>query len=955
MKNARHLIIPMLVMWALSVCGQPDCYMRTFSIRDGLAANHIAGLEQTPDGLMWLATWNGLCCYDGYRFITFPGESWGSSDALTTRRIAMIRANSQGNLWVRTYDGGLYLFDTHRCRYVNIGNRLEAKYGKPLKPRNIYPLPTGYTWITSSDGAMNLRVSDRQSDNIDSIELYSRPGHLLTGSYIKKVEADDKGREWIYTNQSTLLYGSNEIRQGTDSVPTRQTLTDSRGRTWTTDNHTLLWTEDRFGTVWQLTRDGHLGYYHEQTRSIMPCLQLPTVDKYHIDQQGNLWVTSAVGLSLVNFRYHRIKMVEQEERQQTRSVMCRRDGTVWGGTQNGYVTIYTADGRPQGWLAADGRVSSTRTRFSDRIYALFEDSKGRVWIGTKGCGLYVLDGQRISHYQPSPTDRYALNSANVYDIDEDEKGNLWLAAYGGGVNLAEPQADGTFRFINSDNELTRYSKDKYNNVRRITHDGHGTVLASTTTGLLTFSNQRVATAPDRASLRFFATGHDVGDTTSLCTGDVMQTLVDGEGHVYVTTLSGVVQRLTAKQLLDHQLKLQTLTTSSRLIDNALSMVVDNNGTLWMAREADIVSYQPQTGILMPFNTISTGGYVELTEAKPAVDASGRIWMGAMGGLVTFHPGEMRKSDYSPHIVFTSVAYQGDSEPQPILNCRTLTVDSDHRNLTVSFAATDYEDNYLMQYAYRMDDHAVWTNIGSSPRIAFSELSPGRHVLTVRSTNCDGVWVDNQTTLVIDVTPLLWERRWVQLFLLLLVVVVSTWAVMAWLRHRQHMREREQRLANILRQYRQLQQESMESLERQRDTEEVQTAVSGEAENHDHAHREYKLAEPQIENEDEQMMDGLMKFIEQHIGDENLRIEDMAEAASMGRTAFYQKIKELVGVSPSDFLRQVRMQRAVQLVSKSRMPISQIAYAVGFTDPKYFTKCFKKETGMTPSEYRERQP
>ena len=49
-----------------------------------------------------------------------------------------------------------------------------------------------------------------------------------------------------------------------------------------------------------------------------------------------------------------------------------------------------------------------------------------------------------------------------------------------------------------------------------------------------------------------------------------------------------------------------------------------------------------------------------------------------------------------------------------------------------------------------------------------------------------------------------------------------------------------------------------------------------------------------------------------------------------------------------------MQRARQLISKSTMNFSQIAYSVGFTDPKYFTKCFKKETGMTPSEYREKE-
>ena len=102
------------------------------------------------------------------------------------------------------------------------------------------------------------------------------------------------------------------------------------------------------------------------------------------------------------------------------------------------------------------------------------------------------------------------------------------------------------------------------------------------------------------------------------------------------------------------------------------------------------------------------------------------------------------------------------------------------------------------------------------------------------------------------------------------------------------------------------------------------------------------------------MNTLMLFIEQHISDSNLKIEDMAETVNMGRTVFYKKMTELVGMSPSDFLRSVRMQRARQLIAKSRMTFSEIAYNVGFTDPKYFSKCFKKDTGMTPSEYREKE-
>ena len=119
-------------------------------------------------------------------------------------------------------------------------------------------------------------------------------------------------------------------------------------------------------------------------------------------------------------------------------------------------------------------------------------------------------------------------------------------------------------------------------------------------------------------------------------------------------------------------------------------------------------------------------------------------------------------------------------------------------------------------------------------------------------------------------------------------------------------------------------------------------------------REYRLEAPEIVDTDQEMMEKLMKFLEANISEQDLKIEDMADAVNLGRTVFYGKIKSIVGMAPFDFLRRIRMQRAEDLINRSQMNISEVAYAVGFTDPKYFTKCFKKETGMTPTEYRDKK-
>ena len=70
--------------------GQDYGYMQTFNTRDGLPSNNISGLEQDSRGLLWIATWNGLCCFDGYRFTTFRSPDDGH-DMLTTNRIDKIR------------------------------------------------------------------------------------------------------------------------------------------------------------------------------------------------------------------------------------------------------------------------------------------------------------------------------------------------------------------------------------------------------------------------------------------------------------------------------------------------------------------------------------------------------------------------------------------------------------------------------------------------------------------------------------------------------------------------------------------------------------------------------------------------------------------------------------------------------------------------------------------------
>lgn len=92
------------------------------------------------------------------------------------------------------------------------------------------------------------------------------------------------------------------------------------------------------------------------------------------------------------------------------------------------------------------------------------------------------------------------------------------------------------------------------------------------------------------------------------------------------------------------------------------------------------------------------------------------------------------------------------------------------------------------------------------------------------------------------------------------------------------------------------------------------------------------------------------FVEANLGDTTLSVERLAEELNLGREQCYRKLMALTGLSPSAFIRKLKLQRAAQLLSAKAAPVSQVAYQVGYENLSHFSKAFKEEFGKLPSEY-----
>lgn len=116
----------------------------------------------------------------------------------------------------------------------------------------------------------------------------------------------------------------------------------------------------------------------------------------------------------------------------------------------------------------------------------------------------------------------------------------------------------------------------------------------------------------------------------------------------------------------------------------------------------------------------------------------------------------------------------------------------------------------------------------------------------------------------------------------------------------------------------------------------------------------KPSEIEVTSVDEKLIADAVKYVETHISRSDLSVEELSRELGMSRAHLYKKLLQITGKTPIEFIRVIRLKRAAQLLRESQQNVSEIAYQLGFNNPKYFSKYFKDEFGVLPSVYQERE-
>ena len=115
----------------------------------------------------------------------------------------------------------------------------------------------------------------------------------------------------------------------------------------------------------------------------------------------------------------------------------------------------------------------------------------------------------------------------------------------------------------------------------------------------------------------------------------------------------------------------------------------------------------------------------------------------------------------------------------------------------------------------------------------------------------------------------------------------------------------------------------------------------------------KLEQPEVKGNDELLMERIMKVVNKNLADSDFNVEMLCHEVGISRTQLHRKMKELTGLSTSEFIRNIRLEQAARLLKEQKVNITQVAYTVGFSNLAHFSTIFRRHFGVSPSEYAEK--
>ncbi len=656
----------------------------------------------------------------------------------------------------------------------------------------------------------------------------------------------------------------------------------------------------------------------------LPGYEMKYAEYCMTDKGGNDWYRSNYGIYKAHKYTRQYESFPVQEDNEARYFLRDNKGRLWVSCkEDKCLMLFDAKQQLLGYVDHEGRLTRSRCSFGAAVYCMFQDKDGTLWLGTKPDGLFRLRETNgsfsVSNYKYEK-DGNTINDNAIYDIKSDAYGRLWIASFSRGVLCFDSR---TGRF----HSFSGYPFDTFSMARDLIITKDNILLVATTGGLLVAD----ISGRDLHKVKFRKHVHDYRRPSSLNNNATMSLFQSARGTIYVATESGGINRILGTNLLADQLEFEHLDIQNGFPSDVVLSVFEYRNAIWAVCNNMVVKITAD-GVYEQFDIGFFKKVFRYSDAKSLSLGGGKWLFGLLTGAIVLDLDHLHRSEYTPPVVITGYAINGGHTVHVGKDCDSLRLMPSERNVSIHFAALDFTASERLEYAFNVNG-GVWNHLQKNHVATFLNMEPGTYRLCIRSTNHDGVWVENDKVFTVVVEPTVWETTaakilYVFLFLLLL------WGCFRIYQYVRNIKVKNKHLEAYL------------AIINARSENAEQTNVAAKED------REIQILETaQVLASDDAFMKRVVSFVEEHLSDADVNIGDMADAAATSRAGLNRKMKAILGITPKDFLREVRIQKACQLLRDKNLPVNDVAYMCGFSDSRYFSRAFKAKMGVTPSEYR----
>ncbi|MGN0284021.1 MAG: two-component regulator propeller domain-containing protein [Segatella copri] len=948
----------------------------------GMPNNFADDIFQDSYGFVWISTHGGgLVRYDGFNYMNFNLGSSGIS--LRSNSCRNVYADHFKRLWI-AFEEGPQVLDLKTMQPVIPpceNKKVEAQLNKALKNlcTRMYCDAKGNLWMVSFN--LLTRISFNEKGEVNRVLSISYP-----------YKAPDLGLCDVYRNGTVVMCNNGVVsefsvqnnRLAAKNISSMFLPLDYRYAGAVISYHGKIWLGTNRGLYNSAKQEFHaLGTVHSLQHEVVTSLAITEDDKLLV---GTLCGVDIIDDKTGTIEHWNCSSVNPLSSNFVNSLLAK-DGQIWVGTETGGITKLAPRQLQLEFFKHD--AANPASLSPNAVNAMYAAPDGTLWVGTVEGGLNALapGSRNFTHYTMANS---GLPHNSVSTLAADNRGNLWIGTWGTGIAVMNLQQPGRIIPLVVDAKHQPFLNFAGVLVYDPINDG---MWLGTNDGLFFYDLKRQQLIePFRGCLNVRGCiGSLITRDGKLLMGCVqgmveinLKSRIPGKGdfavkyHQYKLDdpKSGVIDKILSFCLAkdgkiwlgsngyglycynynkEGKTYVKSFTTNNGLANNTVKGIVeDNQGMLWIATDNGLSIFNPKTETFSNYSR-KDGLLSSQFYFNGAIrDAKGKIYLGTDEGLMAV-TGVNHAVHNAARLRFTELLV--DNQPvfagsdyldDDISIAKRLCIHESDKSFTIFFSALNYGNDSQGVYLYRMKGYENdWVQLQPGQHsVRYSTLPAGSYQFEVKYIPSFDSDKEQVISVDIKVTPYFWKSWW---FVSLMVIAFIAFLLYIYTSRLEKMRERE-----VEELYRPIEAALKDSDEPGKLQSRIQMILENQKRYQDSQKKSIEADRKQVAEKERPFMDIVMEVMEKNYDNSEFGVQELADEMRMNRSVLSKMLNAEAGQPTAQFIRNYRLDIAKKMITENvaNRNITEIAYRVGFNDPKYFTRCFTKQYGESPSAFKE---